>query len=93
MNAGKIPERDSPLKFPCRFPIKVMGRHGPDFEAEVIAMVCGHLDPGTTPAVRSRASSNGRFLAVTVTIVAESRDQLDDIYRTLTASEQVLLVL
>jgi hypothetical protein len=93
MNAGKESDRDSPLKFPCSFPIKVMGRHGPDFEADVIAMVCGHLGPGTMPAVSSRASSNGRFLAVTVTIVAESRNQLDDIYRTLTASEQVLVVL
>jgi putative lipoic acid-binding regulatory protein len=93
MNAGKATEPDSPLKFPCRFPIKAMGRHDVDFEAQVLAMVCGHLDAGATPAVTTRSSSNGRFLSVTVTILAESREQLDDIYRTLTASEQVLLVL
>ena len=43
--------------------------------------------------MRSRASSNGRYLSVTVTVTAESREQLDNVYRTLTASEQVLFVL
>jgi hypothetical protein len=93
MNSRKRPDQDSPLTFPCSFPIKVMGRQDADFEAEVIAMICGHLDAGTTPVVRSRESSQGRFVSVTVTIMAESRDQLDDIYRTLIASDQVLFVL
>ncbi len=93
MNSGNVPDTDSPFEFPCSFPIKVMGRHEPDFEALVVAMIEGHV--GSIPAenVRSRESSGGRYLSVTVTVTAESRAQLDDVYRTLTASEQVLFVL
>lgn len=93
MNSGKEPDSESPLRFPCSFPIKVMGRHEAGFEARVVAMINAHLGAAQEPSVRSRESSNGRFLSVTVTVVAESREQLDDIYRTLTASEHVLLVL
>jgi putative lipoic acid-binding regulatory protein len=84
---------ESPLKFPCRFPIKVMGRHEADFEAQVLAMISEHVGVIPPENVRSRESSQGRFLSVTVTITAESREQLDNVYRTLTASERVLFVL
>jgi len=93
MNAANDPDAGSPLVFPCSFPIKVMGRHEGDFEALVVAMISVHT--GTLPEgrVRSRQSSSGRFLSVTVTIDAQSRAQLDAVYRSLTACEQVLFVL
>ncbi len=94
MKFANATENESPLKFPCRFPIKVMGRREVGFEAEVIALISEHAGAEIPPeSVRTRASSNGRFLAVTVTIEAESRAQLDGIYRALTATEQVLFVL
>ena len=93
MNAANDPDAGSPLAFPCSFPIKVMGRHEGDFEALVVELLSAHTGALPEGSVRSRASSNARFLAVTVTITAESRDQLDNIYRSLTASAQVLFVL
>jgi putative lipoic acid-binding regulatory protein len=44
-------------------------------------------------AVRVATSSNGNFLSITVTIRATSREQLDNIYRDLTADEQILVAL
>lgn len=93
MNAESEPEAESPLKFPCRFPIKVMGRHAADFEAHVVGLVSVHVGELPPGSVRTRASSTGRYLSVTVTITAESRAQLDDVYRSLTSSGQVLFVL
>lgn len=93
MNPVNGPDGESPLKFPCAFPIKVMGRHEAEFEARVLELIRPHVGELAPQQVRSRPSSNGRFLAVTVTVQAESRDQLDNIYRSLTASEFVLLVL
>ena len=93
MNVESGPEPESPLKFPCSFPIKVMGRHEADFEALVVSMVSGHVGEIPPESVRTRASSTGRYLSVTITVIAESREQLDNVYRTLTASEQVLFVL
>jgi putative lipoic acid-binding regulatory protein len=86
-------ENESPLKFPCVFPIKVMGAYDAGFENRVVGMISPHVGVITSSSVTSRTSRNGRYLSVTVTIIAESRAQLDDIYRTLTASEHVLFVL
>jgi hypothetical protein len=81
------------LRFPCDFPIKVMGRAEPGFEALVADIVRRHAPDLGEAAVQVRASSGGRYVAVTLTIRAQSRAQLDAIYRDLTAHPQVLMSL
>ena len=81
------------LQFPCRFPIKAMGRANGDIEAIVVEIVGRHAPGFDAAAVRVRASSGGKWLAVTVTIEAESRAQLDAIYQDLTAHESVVWAL
>lgn len=84
---------DSPLEFPCSFPIKVMGRNRPTFEQYVVEIVRTHAGSPAIDQVTTRPSRNARYLAVTVTFTATSRAQLDDIYRALSVSEQVLFLL
>lgn len=84
---------EGPLQFPCRFPIKAMGRADGDIEAVVIGIVARHAPGFDATAVRLRMSSGGKWLAVTVTIEAESRAQLDSIYQDLTAHESVVWAL
>jgi putative lipoic acid-binding regulatory protein len=93
MKSENEPAAESPLVFPCAFPIKVMGQDENQFEDFVIGLIAEHSGPLPTGSVRSRGSKNGRYLAVTVTVMAESRTQLDNIYRSLTSSERVLFVL
>ena len=81
------------LKFPCDFPIKVMGRDSKDFEAEVLAIFRKHLGDLDASQVNTRPSSSGNFLSVTVTFRADSQEQLDALYRDLTAHDQVLFCL
>ena len=84
---------ESLLEFPCEFPIKIMGRAGADLDAIVFALIRPHVPDLSEGAIRSRLSSQGRYQSITVTITAQSRAQLDDIYRALTASEHVLMAL
>lgn len=84
---------DSPLEFPCSFPLKVMGHNRPAFEQYVVEIVRTHAGSPAIDKVTTRPSRNARYLAVTVTFTAASREQLDDIYRTLSVSEQVLFLL
>ena len=86
-------DRESLIEFPCRFPIKVMGRDQSEFEAHVLQIISVHVDDITADDVSIRASKNGNFLSVTVTVNTHDQDHLDRIYRTLTASDQVLYVL
>lgn len=86
-------QEDSALKFPCRFPIKVMGRAEHDFDALVVSIIRRHAPDFSDSTVKSRLSRGGRYLSVTITINARSREQLDNIYMDLTANEQVLVAL
>ncbi len=86
-------DKESLIDFPCRFPIKAMGRDQSEFEAHVLQIISPHVDDITAADVSIQASKNGNFLSVTVTVDARDQDHLDRIYRTLTASEQVLYVL
>ncbi|MSR14840.1 MAG: DUF493 domain-containing protein [Gammaproteobacteria bacterium] len=81
------------LKFPCDFPLKVMGRAASDFDALVVGIVRRHVEALSEDAVQCRPSMQGNYLAVTVTIQAHSREQLDGLYRELSAHARILMVL
>lgn len=86
-------ENDSIMEFPCEFPIKAFGRQEGEFEALVLTIVNRHVPDLSEGAVVTRPSSKGNYIAVTVTFTATSKRQLDDLYRELTAHEDVLMVL
>ena len=80
-------------EFPSEFPIKVMGRHDVDLRALTQAIIERHAGPILKSSIRTRTSADGNFLALTYTVLATSREQLDDIYRELTACKSVLMAL
>jgi uncharacterized protein len=80
-------------EFPSDFPIKVMGRHDSDLRALTQAIIEKHAGPMTDAHVKTRTSADGNFLALTYTVHATSREQLDQIYRELTACKSVLMAL
>lgn len=84
---------DTLFEFPCDFPIKAMGLAAPDFDALVVAIIRRHTPDLREGAIATRPSSNGKYLAVTVTIEATSKAQLDAIYQDLSADEKVLMSL
>ena len=77
--------------FPCEYQVKAMGLAEPGFEALVIEIVSRHAAMLGAEPVRTRPSRNGRYLSVTVSIEALSREQLDAIYADLTAHDKVLM--
>lgn len=84
---------DSPITYPCRFPIKVMGLRQDGFVG-AITEIARQFDPAFDAAsVELRPSSQGRYLGITITINATSRAQLDDLYRALTGHPMVKVVL
>ncbi|MEJ7670717.1 MAG: DUF493 domain-containing protein [Casimicrobiaceae bacterium] len=85
--------QESALKFPCAFPIKIMGRTQDGF-AQAVALVVRKHAPDFDPAtLEMRASKAGNWLSVTATVNATSREQLDNLYRELVAHPMVKMVL
>ena len=83
---------DSLFGFPCEFPIKVIGRADCALDALVFSLVRPHVPDLGEGAIRGRLSRHGRYQSITLTITARSRAQLDDVYRSLTGCDQVLMV-
>lgn len=84
---------DSLIEYPCDFPLKIFGQQQPDFAQAVLAVVSRH-DPGFVPAsMEMRASKNARYVSLTYTIRATSREQLDAIYQELCGHPMVVMVL
>jgi uncharacterized protein len=88
-----IPPEQSLIEYPSQFPIKVMGANVEGFAAAVVR-VAQHFDPCFDPeTVELRDSKGGNYLGVTITITATSREQLDELYRTLSTHPMVKIVL
>lgn len=84
---------DTLFKFPCDFPLKVMGRRSDDFRSIVLGIVQKHAGPVAPANIEERPSKDGNYLSLTCTFSAQSREQLDALYRELTSCEKVLIVL
>ena len=81
------------LEFPCEFPVKAMGLSCDELEIAVIEIVNRHVDDLAEDALKMNPSKNGKYTAITITITAQSKDQLDAIYMDLTACEHVSIAL
>ncbi|MBZ0131015.1 MAG: DUF493 domain-containing protein [Rhodocyclaceae bacterium] len=84
---------ESLLKFPCDFPIKVMGQRQDGFAQAVLETVLRHAPDFDAAGVEMRPSAKGNYLSLTCTIRAVSREQLDALYCELSTHPLVKVVL
>lgn len=84
---------DSLIEYPCDFPIKVMGAMHDDFAQTIVALVLEYDATFDASKIEMRPSSKGAYLGLTVTVRATSREQLDNLYRALTAHPMVKIVM
>ena len=85
--------RKSLIEYPSLFPIKVMGANVDGFVHAVTA-IAKQFDPNFDAAsVELRDSKAGNYLGVTITVMATSREQLDELYRALSTHPMVKVVL
>ena len=85
--------KDSLIEYPCLFPIKVMGAKVDGF-VQALTHVAEQFDPTfDANTIELRPSKAGNYLGVTLTVTATSREQLDELYRTLSSHPMVKVVL
>jgi len=89
---GQTPP-ESLIEYPSSFPIKVMGTKVDGF-VEAVTLIARQFDPDFDAAtVELRDSKAGKYIGITITITATSREQLDELYRTLSTHPMVKVVL
>ena len=85
--------KESLIEYPCAFPIKVMGAKVDGF-LHAITELARQFDPlFDASTIELRDSRAGNYLGITITVMATSREQLDDLYRALSAHPMVKVVL
>ena len=86
-------EEKSLIEYPSLFPIKVMGKTHPEY-LPAILHIAKQFDPTFDESkVEQRPSKDGNYLGITLPITATSREQLDELYRTLSTHPLVSVVL
>jgi putative lipoic acid-binding regulatory protein len=88
-----IPPEQSLIEYPSPFPIKVMGANVEGFVQAVVDVARRFDESFDAATVETRPSSAGNYLGITITVTATSREQLDELYRTLTTHPMVKVVL
>lgn len=88
-----IDPKDSLIEYPCDFPIKVFGEAKPGFAQAIATVVQVHAPDFDAATIEMRSSSNAKYISLTCTIRATSREQLDNLYRDLTSHPMVKMVL
>jgi putative lipoic acid-binding regulatory protein len=87
------PDPPSLIEYPGLFPIKVMGVNEPGFEQAMVA-IARQFDPGFDDGtLQLRPSRGGKYLGLTLSVTATSREQLDALYRSLSSHPLVKVVL
>ncbi len=87
------PREESLITYPSQFPIKVMGQKVEGF-VHALTHIAREFDPAfDASTIELRESKAGNYLGVTLTITATSREQLDELYRTLSSHPMVKVVL
>lgn len=86
-------EVTSLIEYPCDFPIKIMGTSQAGFVQTVVDIVRRHAPDFDPATVEMRVSRAKKYLSVTATIRATSREQLDALYRELSDHPLVVMVL
>ncbi len=90
---GTDPRAVSLIEYPSRFPVKIMGAKVDGF-VHAMTQIAHAFDPTfDATTVELRDSKAGNYLGVTITITATSREQLDELYRTLSTHPMVKVVL
>ena len=85
--------KDSLIEYPCDFPIKVFGEAQQGFAQAVAVVVQVHAPEFDAASIQMRSSTGAKYISLTCTVRATSREQLDNLYRDLSSHPMVKMVL
>ena len=81
------------MTFPCEITIKIFGMASDEFEISALSIILRHVSGLRENAISDRRSAEGKYLALSVTVAIQDREQIDSIYRDLTADPHILMAL
>ena len=81
------------IEYPCEFPLKIFGLQQAGFAQAVLEVVTRYDSGFQASTIETRASKNARYVSLTCTVHATSREQLDALYQELCDHPSIVMVL
>ncbi len=81
------------IEYPSDFPIKVFGQSQQGFAQAVMEVILRHDPTFQAGSIQIRNSKTARYVSLTCTVRATSREQLDAIYQELCDHPMVVMAL
>jgi len=81
------------LRFPTDYPIKIVGPASDELRAHVHAVMLRHVPQLDPDRMNERLSEEGKYLSITYTIVAESREQIVALVNDLKTTDGVMMII
>lgn len=88
-----MPDEASLIAYPCDFPLKIMGKSQAGLAQAAVAIVRQHAPDFDDATITMKTSSGGKYVSLTCTVRATSREQLDALYRALCDHPLIVMVL
>lgn len=82
----------SPI-YPCVFPVKIIGECCSEFESNVFSVMNRYVKDLCAEQIGRRTSKGGKYLSLTINIMARDREHIEKIYAELIAQEKVIIVI
>jgi hypothetical protein len=84
-------QHSSAIKYPCQFKLKIICHATENLTEKILLLVKEHF-PETIPEdITLRNSKESKYTALTVSVYAQSQEQLDQLYQNLADSDNVLM--
>jgi len=84
---------ESLIKFPCKFPIKILGRDEVNFYHATESILIEHAQNISKDSMKKNSSKKGNYTALTCVVNVKSQLELDQIYADLSKNNHILYVL
>jgi putative lipoic acid-binding regulatory protein len=79
--------------YPCVFPVKIVGECCSEFEANVFSVMKRYVEDLSAEKIGRKLSQGGKYLSLTINIVAKDREYIEKLYAELNAKEKVIMVI
>jgi putative lipoic acid-binding regulatory protein len=79
--------------YPCVFPVKIIGECCDEFETNVLSVMRRYVEDLSAEQIGRKKSRDGKYLSLTIDIIAKDREQIEKLYSELNAQKKVIMVL
>ena len=81
------------IEFPCDFTLKIIGKDTDQFKTTIIDIIQKHYPDFTTDRLTTRPSKEGGYIALSATVYAHSKAELDALYIDISSTPDVIMTL